>query len=85
MALWMVTSTDGRAETEEADTAEQAVKQFKRCVMALDESPEDTAAFLASTVEVKPFGWGSDDPICVCGTYLSEHALCGCGDWERAS
>lgn len=27
---------------------------------------------------------GDDDPVCVCGTYRSEHALCGCGDWQRA-
>lgn len=25
-----------------------------------------------------------NDPFCVCGTARSEHALCGCGDWERA-
>lgn len=25
-----------------------------------------------------------DDPRCVCGTHRSEHALCGCGDWQRA-
>lgn len=24
-----------------------------------------------------------DDPQCVCGVYKSEHALCGCGEWER--
>lgn len=24
-----------------------------------------------------------DDPQCVCGVYRSEHALCGCGEWER--
>lgn len=23
-----------------------------------------------------------DDPQCVCGVYRSEHALCGCGEWE---
>lgn len=24
-----------------------------------------------------------DDPQCVCGVHRSEHALCGCGEWER--
>ncbi len=24
-----------------------------------------------------------EDPICVCGVYRSEHALCGCGEWQR--
>ena len=26
-----------------------------------------------------------DDPRCVCGVYRSEHALCGCGEWQNAS
>jgi hypothetical protein len=25
-----------------------------------------------------------DDPQCVCGVYRSEHALCGCGEWQRS-
>lgn len=24
-----------------------------------------------------------DDPYCVCGVARSEHALCGCGEWQR--
>lgn len=23
-----------------------------------------------------------EDRLCVCGTYESEHALCGCGEWQ---
>ena len=26
-----------------------------------------------------------DDPQCVCGVWRSEHALCGCGEWQNAA
>lgn len=81
MPLFQVVSSDGRAEIEEAADEHEARRDFIRLVRELDESEEDKDAFERATITVKEYR--PDDGYCVCGTHISEHLLCGCGEFER--
>lgn len=58
----------------------------------LPDAPEPSPAYVAALYArlyakcdalMNPAQAEDDDPVCVCGVYRSEHALCGCGEWER--
>jgi hypothetical protein len=67
-------------------------RRFMRLLTTLYERPQNDFGvgfnmalrdgFVAHLEQLTPAP--DPDPVCVCGTHKSEHALCGCGEWEPA-
>jgi len=84
---YSVESEDGRSELIWAENEEAAYREWQLLLEANGLTLDEIMGVLETTT-VEPYV--DDDPVCVCGTHRSEHALCGCPegfqtpeDWRR--
>lgn len=71
------------------DTVENVavlVSEWGYSILAKTETGELIQWIVTLVIAGGPHEEEDDDPVCVCGVYQSEHALCGCPDgFQRAS
>lgn len=51
---------------------------YAMCIASCMNDTREDESTCADLCDDEPQSTADDDPICVCGTHLSEHALCGC-------